>query len=161
MLPFQPSADWLYAFAVVFGKVVEGMALVRKAEATGTQSGKPRQPVLIADSGEVCCIVAQQFLQVIFCCTSAGCWDTTAFHNRGPLESSPASISYVADADSIAGQCIFVKGHNNLPLHVLHPTQHIVVYKMLPWTQAVQSTTAKASSRYAPHLDHPNMLFSP
>ncbi len=39
--------------AVVFGKVVEGMALVRKAEATGTQSGKPRQPVLIADSGEV------------------------------------------------------------------------------------------------------------
>ena len=30
------------------------MALVRKAEATGTQSGKPRQPVLIADSGEVC-----------------------------------------------------------------------------------------------------------
>lgn len=40
--------------AVVFGKVVEGMALVRKAEATGTQSGKPRQPVLIADSGEVC-----------------------------------------------------------------------------------------------------------
>ena len=39
---------------MVFGKVVEGMALVRKAEATGTQSGKPRQPVLIADSGEVC-----------------------------------------------------------------------------------------------------------
>ena len=30
------------------------MALVRKAEATGTQSGKPRQPVVIADSGEVC-----------------------------------------------------------------------------------------------------------
>lgn len=43
--------------AVVFGKVVEGMALVRKAEATGTQSGKPRQPVLIADSGEVCSTV--------------------------------------------------------------------------------------------------------
>ena len=41
------------AHAVVFGKVVEGMALVRKTEATGTQSGKPRQPVLIADSGEV------------------------------------------------------------------------------------------------------------
>lgn len=43
------------AGAVVFGKVVEGMALVRKTEATGTQSGKPRQPVLIADSGEVSC----------------------------------------------------------------------------------------------------------
>lgn len=54
LLPFQPSADCIHFFAVVFGKVVEGMALVRKAEATGTQSGKPRQPVLIADSGEVC-----------------------------------------------------------------------------------------------------------
>ena len=40
--------------AVVFGKVVEGMALVRKAEAVGTQSGKPRQPVTVADCGEVC-----------------------------------------------------------------------------------------------------------
>lgn len=39
--------------AVVFGKVVEGMALVRKAEAVGTQSGKPRQPVTVADCGEV------------------------------------------------------------------------------------------------------------
>lgn len=38
---------------VVFGKVVEGMALVRKAEAVGTQSGKPRQPVSVADCGEV------------------------------------------------------------------------------------------------------------
>ncbi|DBA76983.1 hypothetical protein WJX77_003955 [Trebouxia sp. C0004] len=44
---------WLDGKHVVFGKVVEGMALVRKAEATGTQSGKPRQPVLIADSGEL------------------------------------------------------------------------------------------------------------
>ena len=41
-------------YAVVFGKVVEGMALVRKAEAVGTQSGKPRQPVVVADCGEVC-----------------------------------------------------------------------------------------------------------
>ena len=49
------------ALAVVFGKVVEGMALVRKAEATGTQSGKPRQPVLIADSGEVCICHRCQF----------------------------------------------------------------------------------------------------
>lgn len=42
------------------------MALVRKAEATGTQSGKPRQPVLIADSGEVNIVrilqCTQQFL---------------------------------------------------------------------------------------------------
>lgn len=49
-----PGMRSAYVFAVVFGKVVEGMALVRKAEATGTQSGKPRQPVVIADSGEVC-----------------------------------------------------------------------------------------------------------
>jgi len=48
------SIQAIVVYAVVFGKVVEGMALVRKAEATGTQSGKPRQPVLIADSGEVC-----------------------------------------------------------------------------------------------------------
>ena len=52
-LPLKHGSNCV-VLAVVFGKVVEGMALVRKAEATGTQSGKPRQPVLIADSGEVC-----------------------------------------------------------------------------------------------------------
>ena len=58
---------------MVFGKVVEGMALVRKAEATGTQSGKPRQPVLIADCGEVCvcpaisssCFYARMYMSLL------------------------------------------------------------------------------------------------
>ena len=80
-----PSACCCF-FAVVFGKVVEGMALVRKAEATGTQSGKPRQPVLIADSGEVCTSYMLYMLLTCSCrsfyCTSACCWDLTASHDR-------------------------------------------------------------------------------
>ena len=45
------------------------MALVRKAEATGTQSGKPRQPVLIADSGEVC-LSCMLYMLLTSCCRS-------------------------------------------------------------------------------------------
>lgn len=55
--------------AVVFGKVVEGMALVRKAEAVGTQSGKPRQPVVVADCGEVCIPSAVSCNSGIMLCT--------------------------------------------------------------------------------------------
>ena len=58
------SIQAIVVYAVVFGKVVEGMALVRKAEATGTQSGKPRQPVLIADSGEVCIAHIHPFMSL-------------------------------------------------------------------------------------------------
>lgn len=65
-LPLQSSVDWFCVIAVVFGKVVEGMALVRKAEATGTQSGKPRQPVLIADSGEVCMYLVHAVLRPLW-----------------------------------------------------------------------------------------------
>jgi len=57
-------ASTCVVLAAVFGKVVEGMALVRKAEATGTQSGKPRQPVLIADSGEVCIARIHPFMSL-------------------------------------------------------------------------------------------------
>lgn len=43
---------WLDGKHVVFGQVVEGMDVVQAMEATGTQSGSPRERVLIVDSGE-------------------------------------------------------------------------------------------------------------
>lgn len=39
--------------AVVFGRVVEGLHVVQRMEAMGSKSGKPKQPVVIADSGQV------------------------------------------------------------------------------------------------------------
>merc|ERR1712118_199925 len=36
----------------VFGKVVEGMDIVKKIEAVGSDSGKTSQPVMIADCGQ-------------------------------------------------------------------------------------------------------------
>ncbi|KAN0065916.1 cyclophilin peptidyl-prolyl cis-trans isomerase Cyp2 [Thecaphora frezii] len=43
--------SWLDGKHVVFGEVVEGMDLVKKIESQGTQSGKPKANVTIADSG--------------------------------------------------------------------------------------------------------------
>lgn len=40
-------------FAVVFGRVLEGMPVVRSIEAMGSSSGKTRQRVAIADCGEL------------------------------------------------------------------------------------------------------------
>jgi len=37
----------------VFGKVLEGMDVVYKVEAVGSQSGKPSKEVVITDSGEI------------------------------------------------------------------------------------------------------------
>ena len=37
----------------VFGKVVEGMDVVRELEAAGTGNGVPREPLVISDCGEV------------------------------------------------------------------------------------------------------------
>lgn len=37
---------------MVFGRVLEGMDVVYKVEAEGSQSGKPKSKVIIADSGE-------------------------------------------------------------------------------------------------------------
>lgn len=39
--------------AVVFGRVEAGMPVVRKIEACGSSSGRTRQPVVIADCGEM------------------------------------------------------------------------------------------------------------
>lgn len=38
---------------VVFGKVVEGMDLVKKMESCGTQTGKPSTKVSIANCGQL------------------------------------------------------------------------------------------------------------
>ncbi|BFZ16966.1 hypothetical protein BsWGS_20006 [Bradybaena similaris] len=47
------KTDWLDGKHVVFGKVVEGMDLVRKMEAVGTKGGKPTQKVVITNCGEL------------------------------------------------------------------------------------------------------------
>merc|ERR1712026_557819 len=44
---------WLDGKHVVFGSVTEGMDVVQKMEAVGSQSGKTAQPVMIADSGQL------------------------------------------------------------------------------------------------------------
>ena len=44
---------WLDGRHVVYGRVLEGMELVKKVEALGSQSGKPSAEVTIADSGEL------------------------------------------------------------------------------------------------------------
>lgn len=38
---------------VVFGNVVEGMDIVKKIESMGTQSGKTKQKITIADCGQL------------------------------------------------------------------------------------------------------------
>ncbi|XP_014476232.1 PREDICTED: peptidyl-prolyl cis-trans isomerase-like [Dinoponera quadriceps] len=47
------KTSWLDGKHVVFGKVVEGMDVVRKLEAMGSQSGKTSKKIAIADSGEL------------------------------------------------------------------------------------------------------------
>merc|ERR1712050_481904 len=44
---------WLDGKHVVFGSVTEGMDIVKKIEAVGSQSGKTSKPVAIADSGQL------------------------------------------------------------------------------------------------------------
>merc|ERR1712188_145908 len=45
------KTSWLDGRHVVFGKVLEGMDVVKAVEAVGSQSGKPSKEVTIADSG--------------------------------------------------------------------------------------------------------------
>jgi peptidylprolyl isomerase len=45
--------SWLDGKHTVFGKVVEGMDIVKKMESNGSQDGRTRSPVVIADCGQL------------------------------------------------------------------------------------------------------------
>ena len=45
------KCDWLTGHHVVFGKVIEGMDIVKKMESTGSKSGKTKSEVIILDCG--------------------------------------------------------------------------------------------------------------
>uniref|UniRef100_G3N738 Peptidyl-prolyl cis-trans isomerase n=1 Tax=Gasterosteus aculeatus TaxID=69293 RepID=G3N738_GASAC len=47
------KTDWLDGKHVVFGKVVEGLDVVKEMEAQASQSGTPKSKVLIADCGQL------------------------------------------------------------------------------------------------------------
>lgn len=43
---------WLDGKHVVFGRVVQGMDVIKKMESYGTSNGKPKKKILIENSGE-------------------------------------------------------------------------------------------------------------
>jgi len=47
------KTDWLDGRHVVFGRVLEGMDVVKKIEANGSQSGRTRLPIQVTKSGEL------------------------------------------------------------------------------------------------------------
>merc|ERR1712032_276190 len=47
------KTSWLDGRHVVFGKVIEGEEIVKKIEAQGTNSGKPKNIVKVKESGEL------------------------------------------------------------------------------------------------------------
>ena len=47
------KTEWLDGKHVVFGQVVEGLDIVKKMESYGTQSGKTKAKIVVADCGEL------------------------------------------------------------------------------------------------------------
>lgn len=47
------KTEWLDGKHVVFGKVTDGLDVMKKVESVGSQSGKPSQTVVIADCGQL------------------------------------------------------------------------------------------------------------
>jgi len=47
------KTEWLDNKHVVFGRVVEGLDVMKKMEGEGTQSGKTKRDVCIADCGQL------------------------------------------------------------------------------------------------------------
>jgi len=47
------ACDWLDGMHTVFGRVIDGMKIVKKVESLGTQSGKPRAKIEIVDCGQL------------------------------------------------------------------------------------------------------------
>ena len=47
------TTQWLDGKHVVFGKVIDGMEVIQKMEASGSPSGQTMQPVVITDCGQL------------------------------------------------------------------------------------------------------------
>lgn len=47
------KTSWLDGRHVVFGRVIEGLDVLKAIEAVGSQSGTPSQKVTITESGEI------------------------------------------------------------------------------------------------------------
>lgn len=47
------KTSWLDGKHVVFGRVTDGMNVVKAMEATGSQSGKPSKPIKIENCGQL------------------------------------------------------------------------------------------------------------